>query len=159
MFENLLGGVSLKETQDFIRLYAAKHKDFKTAFELFFADKDPRIDVEQKYTGLVNKLIKKHSDHGYIDYRSTSAFSREIDKLLADGKGYIQKQNFKDAFALAKAVLKPTMEAITDADDSNGSMSGSISGAITLLEHIADADAAGCYNQRATILFFTNRTE
>ena len=142
VFETLLQSISIKEYQDFIRTYATKHKDFKTEFELFFADKDSRVDVEKKYAELVNKLIKKHADHGFIDYRATSALSHEVNKLLADGDAYLHKQNFKDAFALAKAVLRPIMEAITDADDSNGSIGGSISEVITLLEKIADADAA-----------------
>src|SRR4051794_11638825 len=49
VFENILQGISLKESQDFIRKYATKHKDFKNEFELFFADKDPSTDIEQKY--------------------------------------------------------------------------------------------------------------
>ncbi len=142
VFASLLQTISLKEYQDFIRIQASKNKNFKTEFELFFADKDNRIDVEQKYTDLILKLIKKHSDKGFIDYRATSALSRETDKLLADGAAYIHKQNFKDAFALAKAVLKPLMEAVTDADDSNGSMAGSIFQAIALLQKITDANAA-----------------
>ncbi len=142
VFESLLQGISLTEVQDFIRSYSVKNKNFKTEFELFFADKDSRIDVEKKYTDLVNKLIKKHSDRGFIDYRASSVLAREIDKLIATGSNYLISHNYKNGFHLAKAVLKPMMEAITEADDSNGSLGGSISEAITLLENIADSDAA-----------------
>src|SRR3954447_14981730 len=56
VFENILQSISLKESQDFIRTYALKHKDFKSAFELFFADKDPGTNIEQKYTDLTDKI-------------------------------------------------------------------------------------------------------
>src|SRR5437899_1920166 len=71
-FETILQNISLKESQDFIRSYALKHKDFKSAFELFFADKDPGTDIEQKYTDLTNKIIDKYSYESYIDYDSSN---------------------------------------------------------------------------------------
>src|SRR5205085_11312545 len=80
VFENILQNISLKESLDFIRSYALKHKDFKSAFELFFADKDPSADIEQKYADLTNKIIDKYSFEGYIDYDSSSIVAREIMK-------------------------------------------------------------------------------
>ena len=50
MFENLLQKIALKEFQEFILEYATKNKNFKTEFEIRFADKDDRIDVNKKYS-------------------------------------------------------------------------------------------------------------
>ena len=50
IFENLLQTISAKEFQDFVSSYATKNKNFKTEFELFFAEKDNRIDVEKSMT-------------------------------------------------------------------------------------------------------------
>ena len=142
VFENLLQTISLKEYQGFISQYAAKNKNFKTEFELFFADKDSRIDVEKKYANLIERMIKKYSRGGYIDYRSSFGLSKEVDALLKTGGACIAKNNFRDAFALARAVLKPMMLAIMDSDDSNGNIGGSIEGALGILENIAAANAA-----------------
>ncbi|WP_276503592.1 SWIM zinc finger family protein [Terrimonas pollutisoli] len=142
VFDNLLQSVSTKEYQDFIRSYAAKNKNFKTDFELFFAGKDNRIDVEKKYTELVQKLIRKYSDRGYIDYRASFGLSNEANSLLETGLVYVGKNNFRNAFALAKAVLRPMMDVVESCDDSNGNIGGSIENAIHLLETITISTTA-----------------
>ena len=139
-FENILQSISLKESQDFIRSYALRHKDFRSAFELFFADKDASIDIAQKYTDLTDKIIDEYSYGGYIDYDSSPKVAREIIKLLDIGSKYIEKKNFKDAFALVKGVLNPVIEAISDAEDAGESLSDCIMVAINLLKDIAKAD-------------------
>lgn len=136
VFENLLQSVSTKEYQDFIRSHAAKNKNFKTEFELFFADKDNRIDVEKKYTELIQRLIRKYADCGFIDYRASFGLSKEVDILLGKGIDYAGKNNFKNGFAVAKAVLRPMVEVIESCDDSNGNIGGSIEYGIQLLETI-----------------------
>ena len=140
VFQTLLQSVSIKELQNFIQSYSAKNRDFKTAFELFFADKDSRIDVEEKYKELVEKLIRKYTSRGYIDYRASNGLSKEVDKLLGAGTGYVAKNNFRDAFALAKAVLKPMMVTIQNCDDSNGNLGGTIESSIELLGEIAGSN-------------------
>lgn len=142
LFEKLLHAVSLKEYQDFISTYAAKDKNFQTAFELFFAGKEDGIDVEKKYRELVQKLIRNHTDGGFIEYRATFVLSKEINELLKTGVEYTNKNNYRDALALARAVLRPLVEATTDCDDSNGSIGGSVSKAIDLLEAIATSPEA-----------------
>lgn len=126
VLENLLKSVSVKEYQDFIRAYAAGNKKFKTEFELFFAAKDKRIDVEERYTKLIQKLIRKYIDRGYIDYRASFGMSREVNDLLQKGEDHIDKNNFKDAFALAKAVLRPVMQVMEYADDSAAAMAAAL---------------------------------
>ena len=109
LFENLIKSVTHAEYQKFVLQYALTNKNFKTEFELFFADKDSRIDVAKKYSELVSKVIKKHSSGGYVEYRSTFNLSVDIEKFLGIGDEYIAKNNFKDAFALYTAVLSPMM--------------------------------------------------
>lgn len=47
VFDDLLKKIGLNELQTFIAVYALKNKDFKTAFELHFAEKDERVDVSK----------------------------------------------------------------------------------------------------------------
>jgi len=142
VFENLLQKITLTEYQDFIRHYASKSKAFKTDFELHFADKDSNIDIEKKYDQLVQKIISKHSDRGFIDYYSTSKLAADIDKLHATATELLRKNNFSDAFAIARVLIRRMMEAITSCDDSNGNIGGLINDAVQLLEMITDSDKA-----------------
>ncbi len=142
VLETLLQTLTKNDFQNFIKDYAAKSKNFKTEFELFFADRDGRIDVEKNYSELIKKILQKNSSRGYIDYRASFGLSKEVDKLLETGLGYAAKNNFRDAFALAKAVLKPMMEAIQNCDDSNGNLGSNIEGAIEILEIITSAKTA-----------------
>jgi SWIM zinc finger len=142
IFEDLVKKTGLKELQQFIAAYALKNKDFKTAFELHFANKDERIDISKKYTELIRKVIRKYADHGFVDYRSTFNLSREIDEIVNTGLGFVKKKNFKDAFLLAKPALKEMMEVIAACDDSAGNIGSTISSIVQLIEAIADADDA-----------------
>jgi len=142
VFESLLKSVSIKEYQNFIRSYAADNRKFKTGFELFFADKDHRIDVGKKYTELLQKLIRKYTDRGYIDYRASVGLSKEVNNLLRTGLDHTGQNNPKDAFAMAKAVVRPMMEVMEYCDDSNGYIGDSIENAVNLLETIAVSTTA-----------------
>jgi hypothetical protein len=139
VFEKLLQTISPEEYQNFIRRYAARDKNFKTEFELYFAEKDDRIDVGQKYADLIQKLIRKYSDRGFIDYRATFGLAKEVNKLLANGEDLMHKNNFRDAFTLASVVLKTMLEPATESDDSNGNIGGTLSNAINLIQTISSA--------------------
>ena len=140
IFETLVQLVTHKDYQNFIRHYATKNKNLKTEFELFFAAKDSRIDVGEKYSELVQKLIRKYSSGGYVEYSNSYGLSREMNKLLETGRGYIEKNNFRDSFGLAKAVLKPMMLTMEYCDDSNGNLGCIIENTIDLLEKIISVD-------------------
>ncbi|PSR52727.1 hypothetical protein AHMF7605_03900 [Adhaeribacter arboris] len=142
IFQSLLQSIKLAEFQEFIRRYAAKDKNFKTEFELYFAAKDSRIDVAQKYEDLIQKLIRKHSDHGFIDYRAANSLAKEVNKLLENSQDFIQQRNFRDAFMLATVVLKAMLKVATESDDSSGNLGGTIAHAIELLETISTSAAA-----------------
>jgi len=141
-FEDLLSKISADEYRVFIKTYALTNKEFKTAFELFFADKDGRIDTGKLYTGLIKKLIKKHTARGYMDYRSASALAKEADQLVDKGFDFANKRNFTEAFVIAGVVLKEMMQVITYCDDSSGALGDAIFYSIRLIDLIAlSADA------------------
>jgi hypothetical protein len=139
-FEDLLTKINADEYSSFVKHYAVKNKDFKTAFEIFFADKDDRIDLGEKYTDLIRKLAKKYSDGGFVDYRSSSGLANEVNRLIDKGYDLAHQKNYMDAFAIATAVLKEMMNVLTCCDDSNGSLSGTAFNAIELIGTIATAE-------------------
>ncbi|HAL81293.1 MAG TPA: hypothetical protein DCO83_02870 [Mucilaginibacter sp.] len=141
-FEDLLAKINVDEYREFTRQYASKSKDFKIAFEIFFADKDDRIDIGEKYTDLIRKLVKKHSSRGYVEYRESSALAKEVSKLIETGYQLTHKKNYRDGFAIAVSVLKEMMAVVTSCDDSNGSLSGTVFYAVELIDDIAKSDDA-----------------
>ena len=141
-FERLLDTISLEEYKNFIRSHIKQDKNFKTQFEIFFSDKDDSIDIEQKYRGLIGKLIKKYYKRGYLDYRSSRDLSKEIDGIINKGKEMIVDNNFRDAFLLSKAVLTEMIGVLSECDDSSGNLSGTISEAIELFNEIVSSDLA-----------------
>ena len=141
-FDELLSKITAEEYVKFIKQYAAKHKDFKTSFEIFFADKDDRIDIAEKYADLLQKLIKKYSGRGYVDYRSSSQLANEVDKLIGKSNELANQKNYRDAFIVAIVILREMLDVINYSDDSNGSLAGvaySAAETITLMaegEHV-----------------------
>lgn len=137
VFEKLLQKITLREYQDFISNYALKDKKFKTELELFFADKDDRIDVVKKYGELIKKMISKYTKGGFIDYRASAGLSKEMNKLFDSGNVLINKKKFSDGFALAVSGLKAMIEVVTFCDDSNGNIGSTVDKAVELIENIA----------------------
>jgi len=152
-FGDLLKKIEAHEYREFILDYSAKNKDFKISFELFFADKGADIDVGKTYADMIRKLIKKHSDRGFVDYRASIILAKEVTKLIYTAHDLVYKKNFKDAFAIGVAVMKEMMQTLTYGDDSSGSMGDTVSEAIELIGQIAESDHAAI-NFKESILNF-----
>lgn len=141
-FEDLLLKISADEYRVFIKDYAPKNKDFKLAFELFFADKDDRIDTGKLYTDIIKKLIKNHTGKGYMDYRSSQSFAKEVKGLVNKGFGFADKRNFVEAFVIATVALKEMIQVITYGDDSSGALGDALINITELISSIALGDDA-----------------
>jgi hypothetical protein len=141
-FESLLQKINLDECREFIRQYADKNADFKSEVEIYFSDKDGSIDVGKKYSRLIQKLINRYTDHGYISYRESFGFSEEVNRLLDTGYQLSGRKNFRDAFLIAKPALKELMAVITYADDSDGSIGDSIDYIVQLIATISQSAEA-----------------
>lgn len=140
-FERLLQAISQEEYQAFIRRYALKNRGFKADFALYFAGKDDRVDVGEKYREAIRKIIRDNSVDGYIDYRDALAFSREINQLLDIGQDLFHKNDFRDAFAIGRVVLEEMMNVLSDNEESDY-LSQTITDAIQLINDLATAEEA-----------------
>ncbi|PWK73780.1 putative Zn finger protein [Mucilaginibacter oryzae] len=139
-FQALINKISIDEYRGFVNQLAKKDKNFKAAFELFFADKDDSADTGQKYVQLVQRTFKKFGSAGYIDYQSARLMGREIDKLIEDARHLIQKNKLNDAFAMTSILLTEVADMFAYIDDSSGAVSERISDLIELIHEIADND-------------------
>lgn len=136
-FEKLLGKISVAEFRKFVLLYSLSNPEFKTEVEVYFSDKDEKLDLGKKYNEWIKKTIRKYERRGFIDYNSSSNLADELQGIINTGFVLVEKQNFVDAFALAKVALKETMQVITYCDDSSGHIGDTILFSIQLLESIA----------------------
>jgi len=152
-FKTLLQKISLEEYQEFILAHAAKDKNFRSVFELWFADKDSRIDTGKKYTDLIKSIIRKNTDQGYIDHRAAYSLVNEMNKLLDNGDDLLLKHNFSDAFILARSALKEVIELVAYSDDSNGSIGGIISRVIKLVANTAEAEGVSIALKEQIFIF------
>ncbi|MDR2138905.1 MAG: hypothetical protein LBP50_05100 [Tannerella sp.] len=84
-FVALLDQITREEYKDFIFRYASVDRDFKTKFELAISD-GSNMDVEKKYGELIRKIIRRHSDRGFLDYGASIRVSGETGELIRDGR-------------------------------------------------------------------------
>lgn len=147
-FANLLESISLKEYQGFIAYYSTLKKDFKTEFELYFAEKDETLDIEKKYTDLIKKTIRKNTNRGFIDYQSSKKLAKEMDSLIDTVQTYLKKNNVRDALAVTKSIIKEVTKTVEYCDDSNGSIGEIIEDAIELLSEIANTNVPFSFKEQ-----------
>lgn len=119
---------------------------------MYFAGKDGKIDLSKKYGEWIKKTIRKYEHRGYIDYRSSSGLSGDLDNIINTGFILAEKHNFQDAFTLAKVALPEMVRLFAYCDDSSGNIGGTVEFCIQLLERIANDPHAG--NPLKEVLFF-----
>jgi hypothetical protein len=136
-FEDLLLKIDLEELRDFVRDYKKESRDFGDKFMLFFADKDPQMDIAAKYEGLVRQIVRRHSSRGFMDYRQTFAFSSEIRLVLNAADKAINQNNYLAAFSIAQVLCQEIMKLLESSDDSAGNIGGVLSSSISIFEKLA----------------------
>lgn len=137
-FEDLLLKVTVDELRDFIRSQRAQDPDFGQKFMLYFAGKDPGIDVAGKYAALVRQSIRRHSDRGFVDYRGSYGLTRELQPVLITAESAVSRKEFPVALAILKALLNELLPVIEACDDSAGNIGDTLSHALAIIGHIAE---------------------
>lgn len=136
-FQDFLEKISTAELREFIYLKSFMNSDFKSEVLVYFSEKDERIDLEDKYRSLIQSLIKKYGDRGFITYKRAFDISTEISSLIENGYSFAKKREYRKAFRVAKALLLPTTELIEHTDDSGDCIGGCIDNIIELLALVA----------------------
>ncbi len=137
-FAQLFKKVDEKELAEFVKQYAAKNKDFKFAFEIAFATKDENYDVVKTYEDILTKIVKKHTQRGFIHYQNAKPLAKELNKILNDIKAIFIDGNLIDAFKINRLIMHELIYAVPNADDSSGSLGDLIFECLDFLTHIFD---------------------
>lgn len=133
----LLDKIDLEEIKEFIIYYSKNNEEFKSDFELYFAEKDENFDLEDKLRKQIRNTVKAYTYRQYIDYRAAGELANDLYNVLRLGEDYCSKQNLLDAGTLAMVFIQEVMPASTYSDDSSGHIGGVISEGISLLQDVA----------------------
>lgn len=138
-FDKLLNKIELNEYQEFIKHHAKIDKNFKSAFEFYFAEKDEAFDLEKKYTNVVKQHIKSHTKSGYVDYYASNKLGKDLNLYIKKTEEYFAKNNFRDALSLTKVLIREVVPIFDYCDDSNGSISDCVFNALDIMEQLSNA--------------------
>lgn len=138
-FEGLLLKTDLEELRQFIRHEKQQDHRFKERFMLFFAQKDPNLDIGGKYEDRLRQLIRDNSKRGFMEYRQTFEFSKDVSPILQAAETALAQQNYHDAMAIGQVICRETMQLIPNTDDSAGNISSVLWSGISILQKIAEA--------------------
>jgi hypothetical protein len=155
-FDRLLEKITAQEYSDFVKQYSIKNRDFKLAFEIFFADKDDSANAGERYKKVIENLIRKFSDHGFLDYRSSASMAREINGFIADARKMMSVKNYIDAFNIGAVIMKKMMEVASSSDDSHGEIGGTLYGVTELLNDIAQSTEAAIDIKEQLFVYLQN---
>jgi len=142
-FEDILLNTDIEELRNFIRHQKQENRDFGEKFMLFFAEKDPGMDVEGKYESMVRQIVRHNSSRGFMDYRQTFSFSKEIRPVQHAAETALSKKNFLDAFLIGKVMCAEVMQLIQACDDSAANIGDVLSSGIQIFDSIAEAPTVG----------------
>lgn len=145
-FDKLLSKVKLKDFQEFIKNYAAKNKLFKTEFELYFAEKDPSIDVELQYRKLIEQTTKPTYKWGYIN--NASQLAKAYKKYVGEATDFFNKNNYRDAFTLCTLLFSRISSQVSETHSVNESISASLWQILDLIEAIAQSSVSFDFKEK-----------
>ncbi|NUN99136.1 MAG: SWIM zinc finger family protein [Saprospiraceae bacterium] len=127
-----LGEAEMRATLEFL---AGRHNEVKAHLLSKYAAYISTVS-KAHYRQLVASIIRVHEGrHGFIDYRESSRLGRELCKLVdeADEKATL------NCIYVCEEVVRQSVKAIQQADDSSGSIGEAIEAAFEKLDTIAKA--------------------
>lgn len=138
-FEDILLQTTIEELRDFLRDKKKEDKGFGEQFMLYFADKDPKMDIENKYRQMVKQLVRRHSDRGFMDYRNGYAFAKAMMPVSEAAATALSRNNFRDALTITGVICSELMEVIQQSDDSAGAISDVLFSGIGMFRDMAQS--------------------
>jgi hypothetical protein len=135
----MLQSLDRDEYQAFVQHLIEQDKSVKTQLELFFASKFEAPNLDREYDKLIRRLIRQHSDHGFVHYRDSRKLAQEIDRLVQVGVQFREQEKWESVYLVAKGLLRPSMEVLLHADDSSGSLHATTLSIARLVRELAQA--------------------
>ncbi len=141
--KELLDKIPHETLKEFISEKSADNASFRNIFLSTFAWLD-KTDSKEFYARQVKAVLKSATGrHGFIEWNATRQVWKAIRDLLSVAQKHIEHKNYQSAFFACSAVMEEMMEALQNADDSNGDIGGCIDSAYEMLHAMASSGLPG----------------
>ncbi len=137
-FEQLVAAVSNEELRNFVKQYADSDKNFKRAFQVNFAEKNPAGGKAQYAKLIAQSLHSAMGRYGFIDYYHAREAFDTVFNLLDKANELQNQKNFAETWLIASAVVEQVSEVTGSIDDSDGVIGESFEGAFNLISELTD---------------------
>jgi uncharacterized Zn finger protein len=128
--------------EQLVQIVMAQVKKDKTLGNQILLQYGAQAPDKSLYQRTIQDFVRKHADHGYLDYQPTRQAAREIDTLLAQAEAMIGENKPERALPVLQAVIESLPEVLSHADDSAGELGGCMEAAFDLLEKMAKEASA-----------------
>ena len=134
--ETWLDGLSRDDLLGLVREQVREDRGLRRRLELRAAAAGPDLsNVRARVGELLD--VRGFSRYGAIEYADAQAYSSQVDEVVAVIDGLIDSPQSADAVSIAGFALSAVLEALEQADDSDGWIGGSA-------QELADAHARAC---------------
>jgi uncharacterized Zn finger protein len=134
--ETWLDGLSRDDLLRLVREQVREDRGLRRRLELRAAAAGPDLsNVRARVGELLD--VRGFSRYGAIEYADAQAYSSQVDEVVAVIDGLIGSRQSADAVSIAGFALSAVLEALEQADDSDGWIGGSA-------QELADAHARAC---------------
>ncbi len=143
--EQVLSALSAEELAGYVRELLQADRQRLDTFLLRFQRFLPNtVSPVERYQQLFEQIVRKYSDHGYIDYNAADNFGEEVSELLdtLEQSGMALADHADIAFSIAQGLAG----VANSMDDSNGELGALMYGIKSELEFVyarASADLQG----------------
>jgi uncharacterized Zn finger protein len=122
-----LGGLSHEELIELLRERVAEDRDFRRRLEVrAAAAASDVVAVRARVRDLLD--VRHLSRHGYLEYGDAYAYSSQVNEAVAAIDALIDGGSSAEAVAIAGQALSAVLEALEQADDSDGSIGAAAQG-------------------------------
>ena len=134
--EMWLDGLSRDDLLGLVREQVREDRGLRRRLELRAAAAGPDLgNVRARVGELLD--VRSFSRYGFIEYADAQAYSSQVDEVVAVIDSLIGSRQSADAVSIAGFALSAVLEALEQADDSDGWIGGSA-------QELADAHARAC---------------
>ncbi|MDE5882400.1 MAG: hypothetical protein K2H60_11780 [Muribaculaceae bacterium] len=136
----LLSKLDKEDLDNFIRKECKNDSQFRDRF-LALGAGTVFIPLAENYSARINKLINKYGGrHGYIEYRDTFDFNREVSRILEEAEEAIQNKQWEVAIAILSGIAASGDDILNSGDDSAGELGAIVAHCFELWHDLADSE-------------------
>lgn len=111
--KTILDTISDQQMRQFIASYASADSKFSTALKVHFARQIPSEDIESKYKGILQKILKPIAGKKFYTIPAINYFIKNASELLEQAKDTFALENYIETSVILHALLDKAMHAYT----------------------------------------------